>query len=98
MPEKPLDGIEVGALVQQVGCKTVTECMDAIALIETGIFFWPGNMRVARQIQSDACLASGRGKATSQDDTCTSKSAVPQADPWKGWCRVLFALALFYSD
>ena len=86
MPEKPLDGIEIGALVQQVGGKTVAECMDAIALIETGIFFWLGNMRVARQIQSDACQASDRETATFQDDTCTSRSSVLQADPWKVWC------------
>ena len=86
MSEEALDGVEIGALVQQVGCKTVAECMDALALIETGIFFWRGNMRTVRQIQSDAFQASGRETATSQDDTCTSKSAVLQADPWKGWC------------
>ena len=86
MSKEALDGIEVGALVQQVGCKTVTECMDAMALIETGIFFWRGNMHSGRLIQSDACQASGRERATSQDDTCTSKFAVHQADPWKGWC------------
>ena len=64
MSKESLDSIEVGALGQQVGGKTVAECMNALALIETGIFFWRGNMRAVRQIQSDACLASGRGKAT----------------------------------
>jgi hypothetical protein len=87
MPEKPLDGIEIGALVQQVGGKTVAECMNALALIETGIFFWLGNMRVARQIQSNEFQASDRETATFQDGTCTSKSAVPQADPWKELCN-----------
>ena len=86
MSKESLDGIEVGALVQQVGGKTVAQCMNTLALIETGIFFWRGNMRTVRQIQSGEFQAFGRGKATSQDDTCTSKFAVHQADPWKGWC------------
>ena len=52
MSKESLDGIEVGALVQQVGGKTVAECMNAMALIETGIFFWRCNMHAERQIQS----------------------------------------------
>ena len=86
MSKESLDGIEVGALVQQVGGKTVAECMNAMALIETGIFFWRCNMHAERQIQSGEFQAFGRETATSQDDTCTSKSAVLQADPWKVLC------------
>jgi hypothetical protein len=48
MPEETLDGIEISALVQQVGGKTVTQCMDAMPLIEPGIFFWRGNKRAVR--------------------------------------------------
>jgi hypothetical protein len=86
MPEETLDGIEISALVQQVGGKTVTQCMNAMTLIETGIFFWLDNMRAGRLLQSDAFQASDRERATCQDDIYTSKFSVLSIDHWKEWC------------
>ena len=38
MPKKTADCVEVNSLVEEVGCKTVTEGMDAAGLCYSGFF------------------------------------------------------------
>jgi len=38
VPEEPFDGVNISPLVQQVGCKAVTQRMDAGAFVYAGFF------------------------------------------------------------
>ncbi len=38
MAKEPFNGVNISSLVQQMGCKTVTKCMDAPAFGYAGFF------------------------------------------------------------